>query len=242
MQKRGCMKSIDNLIKLANKFQLRLARTDAEVSDKAERENSIKSEINNFNWSKPANDLSEFEAGFNTFLKICDYIGSVPTPAGNPFSIALVGNDLYESDYSSAAVHLISGLPFLGALSKGITLFKGPKFVVQIIKFCPTLLKPLLKPVIIWIGNSITNVTLAQTAGYGLVGVMSGLLEKLEDKLLIEVAKKIATSGHIYGKMTNDKSFNKADAAQYISSYLILYLRSEGQKIGKSILANIGDL
>ena len=190
----------------------------------------IKREIDSYNWSGGTESLEEFEAGFNKFLTICEYLAMVPSPYGNPFSIGLVGEDLAKGDYTSAGMHLLGGIPWLGLLKRGSLLLKGAKYVHDLLRVCPAVLKPGLKVVLLWIANSMTNITHAKVAAYGTVMASSALLEKLSNETLVGAARRVSSGGFTSSfikKPVEDKNFNSADAAMYLSDYLMRQTASQ---------------
>jgi hypothetical protein len=187
----------------------------------------IKREIDSYNWSGGTESLEEFEAGFNKFLTICEYLAIVPSPVGNPFSIALVGEDLAQGDYSSAALNLLGGLPWLSILKKGGLIVS---IVNKVLRVCPAVIRPGVQMIALWIANSMDRLASARVAVYGTIIAVRGLMEKLPSDLLVNTARRVASGGFassLVKKPVEDKNFNAADAALYLSDFLMKQAASE---------------
>lgn len=185
----------------------------------------IKREIDSYNWSGGTESLEEFEAGFNKFLKICEYLAIVPSPVGNPFSMALVGEDLAQGDYSSAALNLLGGLPWLSLLKKGALAVRVGKFIARILQACPAVIRPLLQRVVLWLADSFDRLASVRVAVIGTVMAVRGLMEKLPSDLLIDKARDVDNdtgfTSSLVKKSAQDDNFNAADAALYLSEFLM---------------------
>jgi len=188
----------------------------------------IKAQLNSYDYNSSPGSLEEFERGFDNFIKACQVLAIVPSPAGNPFSMAVVGDNLAQGDYTSAGMNFIGALPWAGTLKKVLSAFKGSNYIVTLFQSAPQILKPIIKTALSWIAVEVKNVVLQNVLATGVASMVKFLTNQLSVQTLIQSSKNIfAKTGYRSGdKNPDQENFNQIDAAVYLANFL----SEEGQK------------
>lgn len=103
-----------------------------------------------------AETIEDLQRGYNAFINACKILSWVPSPVGNPFSMALVGHNIAEKEYGEAALNFIGAIPWAAILGR------IPGFIrLTLSKVPPTLLRAvwlLVRPYLLWLLRSTINI------------------------------------------------------------------------------------
>lgn len=211
-----------------------LDQTIIKTKDPAQMINDAFKALETEDWQKNAASIAEFEKKFKLVLKIFEYLGAIPTPVGNPFSLALIGDDIYKKDYVSLFEHLYNGSPMYFLAPAGAL----PRYATTVIREAG-IFKPVVKAALNWVARNISNPKFLNVIAAFLHGAIN-----LTEGFLLEKGQEIASwicdngfkaAGDINKKIKENVA-SAQDYAKFITEYLIYFAEQEIKKISQGLL------
>ena len=219
-------------------YKLSLLKTGIGPEGPTPQEKAILKQYDSYNWTSPAKNLEEFDQGFGIFIKFFEYLSLIPTPAGNPFSYALVGDSLAKGDWVGVAFNILGGLPYFSYLSKAINLAKGNmRIITDLVRAVPFYLRPLvipiLKKIFLWTGKSMLNISIVIAGGHATISLIRGILDQIPEASLKNGVKALALTGFTSKSVQKKpEQFNRTDAVVYLADYIFSLIEDLVRKAG----------